>query len=99
MDLYEQVFYELIEIREMYAANAMLMNCDPLVRMKTERTEKYIHLLNFTCRYMKMEYWLKKSYFDPVEVYAAGETKESRRQKLASLISSYVSKLFLYSLC
>ena len=47
MDLYEQVFYELIEIREMYAANAMLINCDPLVRMKTERTEKYIHLLNY----------------------------------------------------
>lgn len=40
MDLYEQIFYELIEIREMYTANAMLNNCDPLVRMKTEREEK-----------------------------------------------------------
>lgn len=46
--------------------------------------------MNLTIRYLKMEYWLKKSYFDPVEVYAAGETKETRRQKLASMISSYV---------
>lgn len=38
-----------------------------------------------------MQYWLKKSYFDPVEAYPAGETKESRRQKLASILSSYVS--------
>lgn len=37
-----------------------------------------------------MEYWLRKSYFDPVEAYSAHETKESRRQKLASEISSYV---------
>ena len=37
-----------------------------------------------------MEYWLKKSYFDPVEAYPAGETKESHRQKLASVVSSYV---------
>lgn len=90
MDLYEQIFYELIEIREMYTANAMLNNCDPLVRMKTEREEKQVFDVNLTIRYLKMEYWLKKSYFDPVEVYAAGETKETRRQKLASMISSYV---------
>ena len=38
-----------------------------------------------------MEYWLKKSYFDASEVYADGETKESRRQKLASIVNSYIS--------
>lgn len=41
-------------------------------------------------RYLQMEYWLRKSYFDPVEAYSAHETKESRKQKLASEISSYV---------
>lgn len=41
--------------------------------------------------YLQMEYWLKKSYFDAVEAYPAGETKESRRQKLASTINSYLS--------
>ena len=49
-------------------------------------------------RYLQMEYWLRKSYFDPVEAYSAHETKESRRQKLASEISSYVRlSAFLYS--
>lgn len=38
-----------------------------------------------------MEYWLKKSYFDAVEAYPAGETKESRRKKIASTINSYLS--------
>lgn len=41
--------------------------------------------------YLQMEYWLKKSYFDAIEAYPAGETKESRRQKLASTINSYLS--------
>ncbi|KAK8808010.1 hypothetical protein WA588_006495 [Blastocystis sp. NMH] len=81
MDLYEQIFYELLEIREMYTANELLTQCDPLVMMKTEKEE----------RYLQMEYWLKKSYFDPVEAYPAGETKETRRQKLASVISSYIT--------
>ena len=27
-----------------------------------------------------MEYWLKKSYFDAVEAYPAGETKETPKQ-------------------
>ena len=38
-----------------------------------------------------MEYWLRKSYFDASEVYTDGETKESRRQKLASIVNSYIS--------
>ena len=41
MDLYEQIFYELLEIREMYTANELLMQCDPLVMMKTEKEERW----------------------------------------------------------
>ena len=38
-----------------------------------------------------MEYWLKKPSFDPVEAYPVGETKETRRQRLASVLSSYIT--------
>ena len=43
-----------------------------------------------------MEYWLHKPIFDPVEAYAVGETKESRRERIASTISSYVVSIFLF---
>lgn len=42
-------------------------------------------------RYLQMDYWLKRPTFDPIEAYPVGETKESRRQKLASQLGSYVS--------
>lgn len=38
-----------------------------------------------------MEYWLKKPSFDPVEAYPVGETKETRRQRLASVLTSYIT--------
>lgn len=41
MDLYEAVFYELLELRELYTANEMLTKCEPLVLMKREREERY----------------------------------------------------------
>ena len=41
MDLYEAVFYELLELREFYTANEMLTKCEPLVLMKREREERY----------------------------------------------------------
>ena len=91
VDLYEQIFYELLEIREMFTANELLTKCEPLVMMKTEMEERYCSWSWLIGRYLNLQYWLKKSYFDPVEAYPAGETKESRRQKLASLLSSYVS--------
>ena len=41
MDLCEQIFYELLEIREMYTANELLTQCDPLVAMKSENEERW----------------------------------------------------------
>lgn len=41
MDLHEAVFYELLELRELYTANEMLTKCEPLVLMKREREERY----------------------------------------------------------
>ena len=40
MDLYEEIFYELIELREMYTANEMIHKCEPLLMMKKEREER-----------------------------------------------------------
>lgn len=40
MDLYEEIFYELIEIREMYTANQLLTQCEPLQLMQKEREER-----------------------------------------------------------
>ena len=90
MDLYEQIFYELLEIREMFTANEMFTKCEPILLMKTEKQERHSLFSLITSRYLQMEYWLRKPYFDPVEAYAANETKESRRQRIASEISSYV---------
>ena len=42
-----------------------------------------------------MEYWLKKSYFDAIEAYPAGETKETRREKIASSLNSYLTNILL----
>lgn len=42
MDLYEAVFYELLELRELYTASEMLTKCDVLMQMKTERKEKFV---------------------------------------------------------
>lgn len=47
MDLYEEIFYELVEIREMFTANEMIRKCEPLIMMKKEREERY-SLLNTT---------------------------------------------------
>ena len=93
MDLYEAVFYELLELRELYTASEMLTKCDVLVQMKTERKEKYAFALSLLTplRYLQMEYWLKKPSFDPIEAYPVGETKETRRQRLASTLTSYIT--------
>lgn len=42
MDLYEEIFYELVEIREMFTANEMIRKCEPLIMMKKEREERYL---------------------------------------------------------
>ena len=46
MDIYEEVFYELVEIREMYTANELLTKCDVLLLMKKEKEQRYYYYLN-----------------------------------------------------
>eukprot|EP00960_Hanusia_phi_P060505 764527-Hanusia_phi.AAC.5 len=81
MDMHEQIVLELLELREMDVARAMLRQSECLLIMKREEPNRYIRL----------ETLCSSPSWDPRDAYEGGATKESRRSEIAKSFSTEIS--------
>jgi len=78
--LYEQIAMELIELKEIEAARAMLRQTQVFQTMKSEDPERCVRLERLT----------KEAYADLRDLYGIGMTKDKRRAQLAQSLSQEV---------
>eukprot|EP01029_Cantina_marsupialis_P022977 TRINITY_DN5661_c0_g2_i1.p1 TRINITY_DN5661_c0_g2~~TRINITY_DN5661_c0_g2_i1.p1 ORF type:complete len:514 (-),score=156.55 TRINITY_DN5661_c0_g2_i1:119-1660(-) len=80
LDLFEQITLEMIEMREIDTAEALLKNSAPLQLMKKEHPERYLHL----------DRMLNRGFFDAKEAYPDGSTRDFRRKEIAAALKEEV---------
>eukprot|EP00658_Telonema_sp_P-2_P054617 TRINITY_DN4344_c0_g1_i4.p1 TRINITY_DN4344_c0_g1~~TRINITY_DN4344_c0_g1_i4.p1 ORF type:complete len:534 (-),score=154.11 TRINITY_DN4344_c0_g1_i4:158-1759(-) len=80
-DLYEQIVIEMIEMREIDTARAILRSTPQMNFLKQEQPERYIRL----------DQMLSKQRFNPREAYPDAHTKEKRRSIIAKRLAKEVT--------
>uniref|UniRef100_A0A7S0VM30 WD40 repeat-containing protein SMU1 n=1 Tax=Polytomella parva TaxID=51329 RepID=A0A7S0VM30_9CHLO len=79
-DLYEQIAFEMLELRENDTARSLIRQTPVLQRLKMDNPE----------RYLKLEHLCNRTYFDPKEAYGTG-TRDRRRAAVAASLSQEVT--------
>ncbi|KAJ2095982.1 hypothetical protein GGI09_004599 [Coemansia sp. S100] len=81
VDLYEHIIIELVELRDMGPARALLRQTEPMEIMRTSQPD----------RYLKLEQLLSRTSLDLNDTFGGKGTKESRRLEIANSLVSEVS--------
>ena len=82
VNLFEQMIFELSELKEYETARAFLRQAPVLIALRRSDPD----------RVLKLEHMLQRSVFDPKEVYA-NSTKELRRSIIAEEIRAEISSV------
>ncbi|KAJ2742070.1 hypothetical protein GGI20_004748 [Coemansia sp. BCRC 34301] len=81
VDLYEHIIIELVELRDMGPARALLRQTEPMEIMRTSQPE----------RYLKLEQLLSRTSLDLNDAFGGKGSKESRRLEIANGLVNEVS--------